>query len=102
MTLELLPRDTPFRVSEPVVAELLLIVSALVLADVISIAPMESDAVVILIPAVVAEPAFWNSATLPVSHWAEVVLGVQLVLVYHAVAVAPFVHTILETVNVAL
>jgi hypothetical protein len=46
-----------------------------------------------LIPAVVAVPAFANCAMSEVVHWVEDVFAVQLVFVYHAVDAAAFDQT---------
>jgi hypothetical protein len=102
ITFALVPAVAPFSVSVPTVALELPIVRTLVLAAVTSICPIERADVPIFIPAVVAVPAFWNSATLPVSQAPEAVLGVQFAAVYHAVEAPVFPQTMLETVKVAL
>src|SRR5438045_7568188 len=82
----------PFRVSVPAVAELLPMVNLRVRSEVISIAPIDSGAVAILIPAVIALPALLNWAMWVVVHWAAEVLGVQFVFVYQGVSEPVSVH----------
>lgn len=84
ITFETLFTVVPFSVKLPFVEELP-IVNARVLAEVTSIAPIDKEAVPILIPAVVAVPVFANCAMLEVNHAPDAVLGDQLAAVYQAV-----------------
>lgn len=83
----------PLRVSDPDVVELFPIVSALVRAEVTSTAPIDSEAVFMLMPAVVADPALANCTRSAVVQAPEAVLGLQLPAVYHAVAVPVLAQT---------
>jgi hypothetical protein len=85
MVLETEFTEAPFNVNVPIVEEEFPIVSTLVRDEDTSIAPIEREDVPILIPAVVAIPVLLNCAILQVFQSLEVKLGVQLVLVYHAV-----------------
>ena len=83
ITLLMLFTVVPLRVRVPAVADELPIVRLRVRVLSTLMAPIES-AVLMLMPAVVADPAFWKSAVSAVPQPAVAVFGFQFVVVYQA------------------
>ena len=90
------PRKTaPFKVKVPLPEEVTTAKELDTLSLVISIAPIESDPVVISMPAIFEDPALLNRAILETVHAANVVIGVQFAELYQAEAPDVFVHGII-------